>query len=105
LLLGSACEMQASSGDVPLMLHQRRNSSRTMFSTSLGSVGAIPWVIEAYVDANGRVEDYRTCRNPMTSGELPEVKEDPDLHHFPAGSFSWGRPTSGRAVISSPRSA
>src|SRR5258708_5163691 len=63
LLLGFfafPAELPASSRDVPLMLYTRPQLEQSAFGTSLRNIGHHTVVIEAYVDANGRVEDYRT---------------------------------------------
>jgi hypothetical protein len=58
-------------------------------------------VVEAYVDSNGRVQDYRVLSSP--SGNVTEV--DPVIKNMliftifrPATSY--GRPTAGKAVLS-----
>ena len=93
-------QLQASSGDVPLMLYTAPQLEQTMFGTSLGSVGDDSVVIEAYIDANGRVEDYRILSQPDDAlTMLPEVKKILIFTTF-RPALSMGRPTSGRAVIS-----
>jgi hypothetical protein len=93
-------QLQASSGDVPLMLYTAPQLNQTMFGTSLGSVGDDSVVIEAYVDANGRVEDYRILSQPDDlESMLPEVKKILIFTTF-RPALSMGRPTAGRAVIS-----
>ena len=57
-------------------------------------------VIEAYVDANGRVQDYRILSDPDDSKDLnPRVKNMLIFTTF-RPALSMGRPTSGRAVLS-----
>jgi hypothetical protein len=93
-------QLSASSGDVPLMLYTAPQLEQTMFGTSLGSVDDDSVVIEAYVDANGRVEDYRILSQPDDAlTMLPEVKKMLIFTTF-RPALSMGRPTSGRAVIS-----
>jgi anti-sigma factor RsiW len=50
-------QLQASSSDVPLMLYIAPQLQQSVFGTSLGSMGDDSVVIEAYVDANGRVQE------------------------------------------------
>ena len=93
-------QLQASSGDVPLMLYTAPQLEQTMFGTTLSSTGDDSVVIEAYVDANGRVEDYRILSEPEDAGSvLPEVKKILIFTTF-RPALSMGRPTPGRAVIS-----
>jgi hypothetical protein len=93
-------QLQASSGDVPLMLYTAPQLEQTMFGTTLSSTGDDSVVIEAYVDANGRVEDYRILSEPEDAGSvLSEVKKILIFTTF-RPALSMGRPTPGRAVIS-----
>src|SRR5208282_5618612 len=103
LLLGFfalPAELRASSGDVPLMLYTGPQLEQSAFGTSLGNMGDDAVVIEAYVDANGRVEDYRILSQPDDAkAVLPELKNLLIFMTFhPA--LSMGRPTSGTAVLS-----
>ena len=103
LLLGFfalPAQLRASSGDVPLMLYTGPQLERSAFGTSLGSMGDDVLVIEAYVDANGRVEDYRILSQPdAAQAVLPQLKNLLIFTTFhPA--LSMGRPTAGTAVLS-----
>lgn len=103
LLLGFfalPAELQASSGDVPLMLYTGPQLDQSAFGTSLGNMGDDAVVVEAYVDANGRVEDYRILSQPADAkAVLPELKNLLIFTTFhPA--LSMGRPTAGTAVLS-----
>jgi Putative zinc-finger len=93
-------QLQASSADVPLMLYTAPQLEQSVFGTSLGSVGDNSVVIEAYVDANGRVQDYRILSQPDDADVvLPQVKNLLIFTTF-RPALSMGRPTAGRAVIS-----
>jgi hypothetical protein len=103
LLLGFfalPAELRASSGDVPLMLYIGPQLQQSAFGTSLGNMGDDVLVIEAYVDANGRVQDYRILSQPDDAqAVLPQLKNLLIFTTFhPA--LSMGRPTSGTAVLS-----
>ena len=103
LLLGFfalPAELRASSGDVPLMLYTGPQLDQSAFGTSLGNMGDDAVVVEAYVDANGRVEDYRILSQPdEAKAVLPQLKNLLIFTTFhPA--LSMGRPTSGTAVLS-----
>lgn len=103
LLLGFIAlpsQLQASSGDVPLMLYTAPQLEQSVFGTSLGSIGEDSVVIEAYVDANGRVQDYRILsQSEDAKAVLPQVKNLLIFTTF-RPALSMGRPTAGRAVIS-----
>jgi hypothetical protein len=104
LLLGFfalPAELRASSGDVPLMmLYTGPRLEQSAFGASLGNMGDDAVVIEAYVDANGRVEDYRILSQPDDAkAVLPQLKNLLIFTTFhPA--LSMGRPTTGTAVLS-----
>jgi hypothetical protein len=103
LLLGFfalPAELRASSGDVPLMLYTEPELERSAFGTSLGNMGDDVLVIEADVDANGRVEDYRILSQPDDAkAVLPQLKNVLIFTTF-RPALSMGRPTTGRAVLS-----
>lgn len=103
LLLGFfalPAELRANSTDVPLMLYTGPQLDQSAFGTSLGNMGDDAVVVEAYVDANGRVEDYRILSQPADAkAVLPELKNLLIFTTFhPA--LSMGRPTAGTAVLS-----
>jgi len=91
LLLGFfalPAELQASSGDVPLMLYTGPQLEQSAFGTSLGNMGDDAVVIEAYVNANGRVEDYRILSQPDDAQAGAAAVEEPaDFHYLPSRPF------------------
>jgi hypothetical protein len=103
LLLGFfalPAELRASSGDVPLMLYTAPQLEQSAFGTSLGNMGDNAVVVEAYVDANGRVEDYRILSQPDDAqAVLPQLKNLLIFTTF-RPALSMGRPTTGTAVLS-----
>ncbi len=93
-------QLQASSSDVPLMLYIAPQLQQSVFGTSLGSMGEDSVVIEAYVDANGRVDDYRILsQSDDAKAALPQLKNLLIFTTF-RPALSMGVPTAGRAVIS-----
>ncbi len=93
-------QLSASSSDVPLMLYTGPQLQQSVFGTSLGSMGEDSVVIEAYVGANGRVEDYRILsQSDDAKAALPQVKNLLIFTTF-RPALSMGVPTAGRAVIS-----
>jgi len=93
-------QLQASSGDVPLMWYTSPQLEQSAFGTSLGNFGDDSVLIEAYVDANGRVQDYRILSEPEDDQSLlPKVKNMLIFTTF-RPAMSMGIPTSGKAVIS-----
>jgi hypothetical protein len=95
-------ELQArnTSSDVPLLLYSGPELQESSFAATLGSVTEDSLVIEAIVDANGRIQDYRIISDPDgTQKLLPEVKRMLIFTTF-RPAMSMGRPTPGRAVLS-----
>jgi putative zinc finger protein len=95
-----ALPLQAGSADVPLMLNTAPQLQASAFGTALDSIKDDSLVIEAYVDANGRVQDYRVLSNPDASKELPSQVKNMLIFTTFRPATSMGRPTSGRAVLS-----
>jgi Putative zinc-finger len=100
LLLGSmALPLEANNSDVPLM-KTAPEFKESQFGMSLDSIHEDSLVIEAYVDARGRVDDYKILSNPKSSKELlPEVNKMLIFTTFRPATY-MGMPTSGRAVLS-----
>ena len=87
--------------DVPLvMVNTAPELQQSAFGMTMDSIDAESLVIEAYVDANGRVQDYRILSDPADSKEvLPQVKRMLIFTTF-RPALSMGRPTASRAVLS-----
>ncbi len=87
--------------DVPLvMVNTGPELQPSAFGLSMDSIDADSLVIEAYVDANGRVQDYRILSDSDESNEvLPKVKQMLIFTTF-RPALSMGRPTPSRAVLS-----
>jgi len=93
-------QLEASSSDVPLMLYTGPQLEQSPFGTSLGPIGEDSVVVEAFVDANGRVQDYRVLsQSDDAKSVLPELKNLLIFTTF-RPALSMGVPTPGRAVIS-----
>jgi hypothetical protein len=93
-------QLQASNDDVPLMLYTAPQLQTSAFSTALDSIKDDSLVIEAYVDENGRIEDYRILSHPKDTKELlPQVKNMLIFTTFRPAT-AMGRPTAGKTVLS-----
>lgn len=94
-----ALPLQAGS-DVPILLNTSPQFEQSAFSNALGGIKDDSLVIEAYVDSNGRVQDYRVLSNPQQPKDLPpQVKNVLIFTTFRPATF-MGRPTAGTAVLS-----
>jgi hypothetical protein len=99
-ILGLPGQLQANNNDVPLMLNTGPELQQSAFGTTLSSINADSLVIEAYVDANGRVEDYKILSDSSDAQKLlPQVKRMLIFTTF-RPAMSMGRPISSRAVLS-----
>jgi len=87
--------------DVPLvMVNTAPELEQSAFGLRMDSINADSLVVEAYVDANGRVQDYRILSDTGESNEvLPQVKRMLIFTTF-RPALSMGRPTPSRAVLS-----
>jgi hypothetical protein len=95
-----ALPLQAGNTDVPLAFNTAPQLEQSGFGTGLDSIHDDSLVIEAVVDSNGRVQDYRVLSSSKESkGLSPEVKNALIFTTFRPAT-SMGRPTSGRAVLS-----
>jgi hypothetical protein len=99
-ILAMPGEVQANSQDVPLVLNTGPELQQSVFGTTLSSMDTDSLVIEAYVDKNGRVQDYKILSDPGASQELlPQVKRMLIFTTF-RPAMSMGRPIASRAVLS-----
>jgi len=99
-ILAMPSEVQANNQDVPLVLNTGPELQQSVFGTNLSSMNTDSLVIEAYVDKNGRVQDYKILSDPSESQELlPQVKRMLIFTTF-RPAMSMGRPISSRAVLS-----
>lgn len=90
-----------ANNDVPLvMVNTGPELQQTPLGITLDAINADSLVVEAYVDANGRVQDYRILSDTDASKDvLPEVKRMLIFTTF-RPALSMGRPTASRAVLS-----
>jgi hypothetical protein len=86
---------------VPLvMVNTGPELQPSTFGLSMDTIDDDSLVIEAYVDSNGRVQDYRILSDSNDSKEvLPKVKQMLIFTTF-RPALSMGRPTPSRAVLS-----
>jgi Putative zinc-finger len=99
-LMGFLALPLRAGSDVPIMLNTAPQLERSAFSNALGEIKGDSLVIEAYVDSNGRVQDYRVLSNPDQPKDLPpQVKNILIFTTFRPATF-MGRPTAGTAILS-----
>lgn len=85
--------------DVPTTLYTPPQLQSSPFQLAMGPGRSEPLIVEAYVGADGRVQDYRILSGGENGNEvLSELKNMLIFATFrPATSF--GRPTAGRAIL------
>ncbi len=101
----SPLPLQAGNSDVPMMLTSTAPElQQSVFGTALNSVNDESLVVEAYVDSNGRIEDYRVLSNQRNSSELSPPVKSMLVNVMTFSRFrpatSMGRPTPGHAILS-----
>lgn len=100
LLMGFITPVRANINDVPLLISTDPELQSTGFGVSLGELNDESLVIEAYVDANGRVQDYRILSDADRLKDLPrQVKNMLIFTTFRPATW-MGRPRAGTAVLS-----
>jgi hypothetical protein len=99
-ILAMPGEVQANNQDVPTVLTTGPELQQSVFGTTLTGMNTDSLVIEAYVDKNGRVQDYKILSDAGESQDLlPQVKRMLIFTTF-RPAMSMGRPISSRAVLS-----
>jgi putative zinc finger protein len=100
LLMGFISPVQANTNDVPLMLSTSPELQQMGFSVNLGAISEDSLVIEAYVDANGRVQDYRILSDPDKLQDLPHPIKNMLIFTTFRPATWMGSPRPGTAVLS-----
>lgn len=96
LLIGNLVPIRNSGDDVPTALYTPPEMTAAPFGL-VGNANGEPVLVEALIDAQGRVQDYRVLHG--ATAVTPELKNALLFAQFrPATSF--GRPVSGRVVLS-----
>jgi hypothetical protein len=100
LLMGFISPVQANTSDVPLMFSTNPELQQTGFGVNLAAINEDSLVIEAYVDANGRVQDYRILSDPDQLQDLPhQIKNMLIFTTFRPATW-MGSPRPGTAILS-----
>jgi len=92
--------VQADTADVPLMLSTGPVLQQSSFGFTMGSISEDSLVIEAYVDENGRVQDYRILSNPDELADLPHPVKNMLIFTTFRPATWMGTPRPGTAILS-----
>jgi hypothetical protein len=101
LLIGLFALPVQANNDVPTMLYTPPVLAQSPFSNSMERINADSIVVEAYIDANGRVQDYRILSEPQeTTEQIKSELENMLIFTTFRPATAFGQPTTGRAVLS-----
>jgi len=101
LLMGFfALPLQANNPDIPLMFYTAPQLQQSAFGMTPDAIKGESLIIEAYVDSNGRVQDYRVLSNPTETTDLPPQVKNMLIFTTFRPATTMGRPTAGTAVLS-----
>lgn len=100
LLMGFITPVQADNSDVPLLISTKPELQQTGFGMTMGAITEDSLVIEAYVDANGRVQDYRIISSPDRLQDLPHPVKNMLIFTTFRPATWMGMPRPGTAVLS-----
>ena len=98
-ILATPPSVRANTADVPLMFVTGPELQPNSFGFSMGPVDEDSLLIEAYVDANGSVEDYRILSGAQDPKDVHEVRNMLILTRFRPATL-MGTPRPGTAIIS-----
>jgi hypothetical protein len=92
--------VHADDSDVPLLISTKPELQQSSFGMTLGAITEDSLVIEAYVDANGRVQDYRILSDPDKLRDLPHPVKNMLIFTTFRPATWMGMPRPGTAVLS-----
>jgi hypothetical protein len=98
-LLTSPPPVHANASDVPLMFSTDPELQPSSFGFSMGVASQDSLVIQAYVDANGRVQDYRIIAGSQSPRDIHELRNMLVLTTFRPATW-MGMPRPGTAILS-----
>ena len=99
-LLSSPMPVQANAADIPLVLATEPVLQQSNFGFTTGAITEDSLVIEAYVDANGRVQDYRILSKPDELADLPHPVKNMLIFTTFRPATWLGTPRPGTAILS-----
>jgi hypothetical protein len=98
-LLTSPPPVHANASDVPLMFSTDPELQPSGFGFSMGVASEDSLVIQAYIDANGRVQDYRIIAGSEDPKDIHELRNMLILTTFRPATW-MGMPRPGTAILS-----
>ena len=98
-MLASPPSVHANAADVPLTFSTEPELLPNSFGFTMGPVSEDSLLIEAYVDANGRVQDYRILAGTENPKDVHELKNMLIMTTFRPATW-MGTPRPGTAILS-----
>jgi hypothetical protein len=98
-LLTSPPAVHANASDVPLIFSTEPELQPSSFGFSTGVASEESLVIQAYIDANGRVQDYRIIAGSQNPKDIHELRNMLILTTFRPATW-MGMPRPGTAILS-----
>jgi hypothetical protein len=98
-ILAAPPSVHANAADVPLMFATGPELQPNSFGFSMGPVDEDSLLIEAYVDANGSVEDYRILSGSQDPKDVHELRRVLIMTRFRPATW-MGTPRPGTAILS-----
>lgn len=98
-LLASPPPVHANASDVPLMFATDPELQPSSFGFSMGVASEDSLVIQADIDANGRVQDYRIIAGSQNPKDIHELRNMLILTTFRPATW-MGMPRPGTAILS-----
>jgi putative zinc finger protein len=98
-ILAAPPSVHANAADVPLMFATDPELQPNSFGFTMGPVSADSLLIEAYVDAKGRVQDYRVISGAESPKDIHELRNMLIMTTFRPATW-MGTPRPGTAILS-----
>jgi hypothetical protein len=100
LLINFLVPMQIpGANDVPTTLYTPPELQSTPFEVAMDPTRSEPLIVEAYVGADGRVQDYRVLSGGDNGGAVLSGLKNMLIFATFRPATSFGRPTAGRAIL------
>jgi hypothetical protein len=90
----------ATGQDVPTLLYTPPQLEHSLFGINLNALNTEALVVETYVDAQGRVQDYRILSGQEKNENLRRQLDQMMIFTVFRPATSFGRPAPGRVVLS-----
>src|SRR5258708_13785769 len=104
MLMGSFAVPVQAANDIPLLVYAAPEFKASAYALQRGAISDDAVIVEAYIDAAGRVEDYRVLSSPEDVQQwLPQVRNALIFTEFQPAT-AMGRPAPGRGVLAFPPS-